>query len=192
MNEVHAMLDLETLGTRPDAAVVAIGACIFDPYSDKKPEQTFDVAVTIESAMKHGRIDASTLDWWFQQSKDAQDKTFNRFGHTLPDALRQFNWWLLNQCAHKRERLVVWGNGAAFDNVVIRSAHEAAGMTPVWSFRKDMCYRAICAVFGKNIPFERTGCHHNAVDDAISQAVHLQKIYKAVGLMPAFQQDSVQ
>ena len=33
----HAMIDLETLSTRPDATVITIRAIKFDPYNDSEP-----------------------------------------------------------------------------------------------------------------------------------------------------------
>ena len=33
----YGMVDLETLGTRPDAAILTVGAIKFDPHSDSEP-----------------------------------------------------------------------------------------------------------------------------------------------------------
>ena len=78
----------------------------------------------------------------------------------------------------------VWGNGATFDNVIIRSAFKAVGLPVPWSFRNDKCYRTVANLLPKERQpaLERSGTAHNALDDAITQAVHLQKVYKEIGL----------
>jgi hypothetical protein len=74
----HLMLDLETLSTEPNAAIVSIGACAFDMLDKEEDiEHTFLRRVSIESNFEHGRhISADTLMWWFKQSPEAQQATF--------------------------------------------------------------------------------------------------------------------
>lgn len=182
MNETHVMLDLETMSTRPNAAIVAIGACVFDPYVISTPAQTFDAAVSLESSAGNGlHIDASTVVWWIGQGSAARNKTFRPSAVDLETALRHFDRWLMECAGYKTDLLFVWGNGATFDNVVIRSAYRAVGMDPCWSFRNDRCYRTVSALVPDQ-GYERVGELHNAVDDAVAQAVYLQKVYKALGL----------
>lgn len=185
MNETHVMLDLETMSTRPNAAIVAIGACVFDPYSLARPTQTFDAAVSLESSTGAGLgIDPRTVVWWMGQSAAAKSATFRPGAVDLRSAILHFQKWLLD-CALSvnsgGHALYVWGNGATFDNVVIRSAYHAIGMDPCWSFRNDRCYRTVSALVPDQ-GYERVGELHNAVDDAVTQAIYLQKVYKALGL----------
>lgn len=174
----HVMLDLETLSSANDAAVVAIGACLFDPYSDGFIDK-FYCAVDVESAMAHGSVAGSTLKWWLKQSDAARQQTFPESGALeLPGVLAWFSAWLRN----KGTNVQVWGNGATFDNVVIRSAFKAARLDTPWSFRNDRCYRTLKELPGAAAAkFERSGEAHNALDDAVTQAVHMQKIYKVLG-----------
>lgn len=179
------MLDLETLGTGPRAAIVAIGACKFSPRgvgiwpeADGAPSPTFYRRVSLATAMQHGDVDASTLLWWMQQSDQARKDTFLGEAGGLEQVLRAFNLWLDGGDA------CVWGNGATFDNVAIRSAMAETGIKPLWSFRNDKCYRTVINLVPEHRrpPFERSGTAHNALDDAITQALYLQKVYKAIGL----------
>jgi len=48
-----------------------------------------------------------------------------------------------------------------------------------WYFWNDRCYRTMKSLYPQ-IPMERDGVHHNALDDAISQARHLMAILKCM------------
>ena len=178
----HIMLDLETMGTRPDAAIVAIGACVFDPYDTGRGADTFYERVSLRSSLAAGlSLDASTVEWWIAQAPAAKAETFTSDEcYPLQDTILRFASWM--RSAGDPRDTAVWGNGATFDNVVLRSAYRAVGLEPGWSFRNDKCYRTVVGLCPTNIPFERVGIYHCAVDDAVSQALHLQKVYAAMGL----------
>ena len=63
-------------------------------------------------------------------------------------------------------------NGAAFDNVILASAYRRNGTRQPWQFLNDRCYRTMKAQYPA-VKMQRNGTHHNAVDDAESQARHL-------------------
>lgn len=172
----HIMIDLETMGTRPDAPIIAIGAVMFDHiegggkvYAD----QGFYVNVDLQSAVTTGaKIDPSTVMWWLQQSKEAR-AAFDTKGVDLVAALDKLDAWFDSHWANGRESAYgVWGNGASFDNVILAESYKRLGMTPPWPFWKDRCYRTVKSMYPE-VKMERSGTHHNALDDAISQAKHL-------------------
>ncbi|MCR4302266.1 MAG: 3'-5' exoribonuclease [Sulfuricaulis sp.] len=182
----HIMLDLETMGHGNNAAIAAIGACEFNlpgrvrEHWEAKPAEFYQ-KVGLESSVKAGmQIDTSTILWWMQQSDEARKSTFQ--GETMPlgDALHEFSKWIESI----DKDVAVWGNGATFDNVIIRSAFKAVGLPVPWSFRNDKCYRTVANLLPKERQpvFERSGTAHNALDDAITQAVYLQKVWKELGL----------
>ena len=76
---LHGMVDIETMGTDPKAAVITIGACIFDPFGADtedtiSTDQRFSTTISFQDNQKHGRtFDADTLAWWLRQSKEAQN-----------------------------------------------------------------------------------------------------------------------
>jgi exodeoxyribonuclease VIII len=74
----------------------------------------------------------------------------------------------------------LWGNGANFDNVILVNAYRRTGIKAPWQFYNDRCYRTIKSMF-KRIEMERSGTHHNALDDAKSQADHLVRILTTIG-----------
>lgn len=187
----HIMLDLETMGTGNNAAIVAIGACEFDPHDAYKTgvDSSFYKAVTLESSVKAGLVmDASTVLWWLQQSDGARRSTFpERVSVENPNGAVDIDIACSYFCGFVERRgkdVAIWGNGATFDNVIIRSAFRVVGLPVPWSFRNDKCYRTVINLLPKERQpaLERNGTAHNALDDAITQAVHLQKCYKILGI----------
>ncbi|CAM7540570.1 3'-5' exoribonuclease Rv2179c-like domain-containing protein [Citrobacter freundii] len=68
----HLMVDLETMGSGPDAPIVSIGAVYFDPSTGNTGAEFYQV-VSLESSMSFGmKPDASTIQWWLKQSSEAR------------------------------------------------------------------------------------------------------------------------
>jgi len=169
MNEV--VLDLETMGVSSHAPILAIGAVRFDKEHGVHTDKFYRV-ISLKSNMELLLSpDADTVMWWMRQSESARSQLL-RPSISLPAALEEFSCWI-------GEDAKVWGNGAAFDNVVLGNAYKTCSMKQPWEFYNDRCYRTMKNVV-TNVPFERLGTHHNALDDAESQAAHLIKILKAV------------
>ena len=80
MANTDIMIDLETLATSPDAAILTIGAVKFDPFGDdiKDPKcEKFYVRVDLDSCDRIGLVTTDdTIAWWANQSKEAQDEAF--------------------------------------------------------------------------------------------------------------------
>lgn len=79
--------------------------------------------------------------------------------------------------------LKVWGNGATFDNVILRGAYERAGHTCPWKFWNDsdvrtivLLGRAVGFAPKREMPFE--GDAHNALADARHQAKYVSAIWQ--------------
>jgi exodeoxyribonuclease VIII len=172
------MLDLETMGTGPSAAIIAIGAVSFNLEHGILGPRFYQV-VDLASSVEWGAvIDPATVLWWLKQSEEARD-AFRVKGMPFLEALRAFRDWM-TPCGH-RDEVRVWGNGAAFDNVVLGSAYDRAGIDRPWSFWNDRCYRTVKALYPE-CKLDRSGTHHNALDDATSQALHLITMLRKEGV----------
>lgn len=172
MNDL--MLDLETMGSGPNAAIVAIGAVMFDLEAGVVGERFYQV-VDLESAVSlGGEIDPATVVWWLKQP-DAPRSAFLADGAHINEVLHGFERFISWNSSIARIR--IWGNGAAFDNVILASAYRNAGLLLPWKFWNDRCYRTLKAMY-PGVNLERIGTHHNAVDDAESQARHLISMLK--------------
>lgn len=173
----EVMLDLETMGNGPDAAIVAIGAVAFDIETATISPRGFYLRIDLASAVKDGgAIDPDTVTWWLQQSQEARDEIaspdIERF--EILTALATFRRWMEDEAAGADTR--VWGNGASFDNVILRGAYQRARQLQPWHWWNDRCYRTIKGLYGSDIKIERLGTHHHALADAESQALHLLRM----------------
>lgn len=168
------MLDLETMGKGPRAAIVAIGAVAFSLDAFTVGERFYRVVDLASSVSMGGEIDADTVLWWMRQGDQAR-AAFATGGEHLQTALMDFAAWLQTRGTTDSVRL--WGNGAAFDNVILASAYRAAGLQQPWRHWNDRCYRTIKALH-PGVTMERIGVHHHAADDAESQAHHLVAMFK--------------
>jgi len=166
-------LDLETLGTRPGDTILSFGACLFDV--EKGIYSEMHISINKESSKAAGlRAQKSTIEWWSQQSPEAQKAAF-KGEYSLESALKNFQMWL-------PENTLVYGNGAAFDNALLSAAYRAMKMEQPWKHWNDRCYRTIAAMFMK-YKTERVGTYHNALDDAKTQALRLIAMSKESGFV---------
>ncbi len=173
MNDQNFMLDLETLGQTPGSVIVAVGAVEF---GDGKIIREFYERVDAESCVKAGlKMDVATVMWWLEQS-DAARAEIVRPGLPLSEVLTKFGVWL-DHDTQAAGQAKVWGNGAAFDNAVLKAAYEALRLPVPWRYSGDRCYRTVKACF-TGIPQIFMGTKHNALDDARAQAIHLMELLK--------------
>ncbi|EHV6339105.1 3'-5' exoribonuclease [Escherichia coli] len=168
----HLMIDLETMGKNPDAPIISIGAIFFDPQTgDMGPE--FSKTIDLETA--GGVIDRDTIKWWLKQSREAQSAIMTD-EIPLDDALLQLREFIDENSGEFFVQ--VWGNGANFDNTILRRSYERQGIPCPWRYYNDRDVRTIVEL-GKTIDFDaRTvipfeGVRHNALDDARHQAKYV-------------------
>ncbi|HEB0344813.1 TPA: 3'-5' exoribonuclease [Escherichia coli] len=173
----HLMIDLETMGKNPDAPIISIGAIFFDPQTgDMGPE--FSKTIDLETA--GGVIDRDTIKWWLKQSREAQSAIMTD-EIPLDDALLQLREFIDENSGEFFVQ--VWGNGANFDNTILRRSYERQGIPCPWRYCNDRDVRTIVEL-GKAIDFDaRTaipfeGERHNALDDARYQAKYVSAIWQ--------------
>ncbi|EFJ8857272.1 exonuclease [Escherichia coli] len=173
----HLSVDLETMGTNPDAPINSIGGKFFDPETG---EMGPEFSKTIDAKTGGGTVDISTIEWWLVQSSEARSAILvNQI--PLDDALLQFREFISE---HSDEKFVqVWGNGATFDNAILRRSYERQGIPCPWRYCNGRDVRTIVEL-GKTIGFDaRTaipfeGVPHNALDDARHQAKYVSVIWQ--------------
>ncbi|EKA0629210.1 3'-5' exoribonuclease, partial [Escherichia coli] len=173
----HLMIDLEAMGINPDAPIISIGAIFFDPQTgDMGPE--FSKTVDLETA--GGVIDRDAIKWWLKQSREAQSAIMTD-EIPLDDALLQLREFIDENSGEFFVQ--VWGNGANFDNTILRRSYERQGIPCPWRYYNDRDVRTIVEL-GKAIDFDaRTaipfeGERHNALDDARYQAKYVSAIWQ--------------
>ncbi|AQL15513.1 exodeoxyribonuclease VIII [Klebsiella variicola] len=182
---VHVMVDLETMGKKHNAPIVAIGAVVFDPATGSIGESFYKV-VCLESSVNWGAvIDPSTVIWWLKQSSEARSAIVNDDAIPLLDALLQFREFVSDNVAGGSKKAQVWGNGASFDNSILRSSYDCIAEDYPWEYWNDRDVRtmvelgqAISFDPKTTIPFEAS--RHNALADAIHQARYVSAIWQRI------------
>ncbi|EPB9836454.1 3'-5' exoribonuclease, partial [Escherichia coli] len=174
---IHLMIDLETIGKNPDAPIISIGAIFFDPQTgDMGPE--FSKTIDLDTA--GGVIDRDVIKWWLKQSREAQSAIMTD-EIPLDDALLQLREFIDENSGEFFVQ--VWGNGANFDNTILRRSYERQGIPCPWRYSNDRDVRTIVEL-GKAVDFDaRTaipfeGERHNALDDARYQAKYVSTIWQ--------------
>lgn len=170
------MVDLETLGTEPGSGLLSIGAVAFDPVTGKLAER-FYVVIDRGSNQLFGLVeDPETLAWWARQSAAARRVFDDPCRVPLYVALDRFSaWW------RKVGGVEFWAHGPGFDEALLSAAYRATDRTPPWKFWNARCTRTIYAA-ADVAPDRASGTHHNALDDAVSQAAAVIKAYRRLGL----------
>ena len=177
----HVMLDLETWGTSPYSTIISIGACKFDPYTAQPSEIITDrFEVAIEPVDAGLRVDAQTLMWWMAVERDPARVAWLKMPKVpLLVALDGFSDWL--SLGRDMDDFRIWGNGAGFDNALLRQAYEINSREVPWNFRHDRCFRTLrnLATFEDG---QYLGTQHTALADAENQAIRANQIVRKLGI----------
>lgn len=167
MNNI--MLDLETLGTGPNAAVIAIGACFFDIQTREIGPTFYHTLDLSEVVRGGGEMDSSTVLWWLKQSDEARRAIYESQGESAEHpniALIAFRSFILD---HATEAPKVWGNDTNFDNIILSSMYRRHQIPQPWDFWNDRGFRTAKALF-PSVEIEFEGIKHHALHDAIYQS----------------------
>lgn len=189
MPERACMIDIETLSTLPSAAIITIGAVMFDPRGEDTEESLREHAqlfgpISFESNEKEGRhISASTIAWWLKQEPAAQAGLFEGDIVPLRAALERFRQWVANA---KPAPTRLWCKDPDFDGVILGDAFRQMGL--MWPFRfwetrsVRTCMELAYPPGGLRGDFPQigVGVAHNAVDDSIRQALSIQHAFQVL------------
>ena len=202
----HIMIDIETLSTASNAAIVSIGACTFslddDAVAAGYGAKTFLVGIhpdfydfgtltpPISGTGNSFHVDPKTVAWWKKQSKEARDSLKINQVQTLPLALDLMQTWfddvgfMPSHNPFYKGAKRIWANPAAFDLVILRNgARHAYGSTDdvPWHYRQETCCRTHSWLFPE-LAREAGRKHHGELEkhradhDAIRQARVVQFI----------------
>ena len=187
MPDSHAMIDIETMSTEPTAAILTIGATIFNPRGEDTEDSLRDSSqlfgpVTFESNEKEGRhFSPSTMAWWLKQERAAQDALFEGNLVNLRIALTAFAKWVRDT---KPTPTRIWAKDPDFDVVIMKNAMESCGLNWPFKFWESRSVRTTMELayppggLRGDFPLIGAGVAHNAVDDSIRQALAIQHSYK--------------
>ena len=173
---IHAMIDLETLSTNPNAVILTVGGVKFDPHTNMKPYHHMYFRVDVDSQTMQGRhVMDDTLDWWAKQSEDIREEALgdkDRIG--LDNMIKTINKFSVGVD-------VFWCQGPLFDYAILQNLYTQLGHPVPWQYWQIRDSRTLFNLVPRDKNEKRVGLH-NALSDCIFQAKKVQKIYRQLGL----------
>lgn len=170
------MLDIETLGIRPESVILTLGAVKFDPYIPGKIYDGLYLRVDVDEQIAQGRlVDPETVDWWGKQSEPIREEALGDQDRvSVTDLMKQLNKFLVAVDE-------IWCQGPSFDIVILENIYRQYQTPHNWKYFQIRDSRTLFQVHGD--PRDRNSAGlHNALEDCISQAQGVQKIYKELGI----------
>jgi hypothetical protein len=174
------MLDLETLGTKPDTVILTLGAVKFNPYNQEMPGPGFYVRPNVDEQLGRGRsYNEDTLVWWNKQAEDVREEALGEEGRiSVEQMLGDLNRFLVGVDN-------IWCQGPAFDIVILENIYYQYGWPCPWHHWRIRDSRTLFGVHGDPREKNKAGLH-NALEDCVSQAQGVQLTYARLGLEPRF------
>jgi len=169
------MIDIETLSTQPNAAILSISAVAFDPFeitTDFSLNPKFDVLIDLES-QPNREISEETLEWWSKQSPLTRDKIFgdeNRI--SLKEALEQLTKFVWNTTNK------IWVQGVSLDIPVLDHAFHEQNISVPWGYHQIRDSRTLLDL----VFVEQPSVSHDSIDDCYRQIIGVQRALQKLGI----------
>lgn len=175
MSNRHLMIDIETLSSTNDAAIIAIGACIFNRVDITDTHQWL---ISPEWAIGH-RSQRTKDDFWSNPEKVAPEVQQRMFSGTkMPwDVADEFRQWV----EFYSELNGAWANPPQFDYVILRSMFESLELPFPIHYRLERDCRTVFGV-ARSLGLDLQSAYgdreeHDALSDAVAQARAIQLIW---------------
>ena len=174
---IHAMIDLETLGTSPDCAVLTIGGVKFNPNALSEPYQPFYYRFDVDDQLEKGRtVLDSTLEWWGQQEESVREEALGDENRTpVLEVLQALNKWCVGVDT-------IWCQGPAFDIVILEHMFRQYDHHIPWPFWKIRDSRTLFGIMPKDPRKAINFAAHNALEDCKVQALCVQQTLQKLQL----------
>lgn len=181
----HFMIDLETLSTAADAAILQIGIQAFDPRGDGiDPAQGLIIHVSGEASLNAGlRMDWQTIQWWLSLDDNARAGMVAKQADALLLSEALVELVKFGQSHGGWAWAKVWSNGAAFDIPILETAFRRCRRDIPWAYNNVLDVRTM-KWLAPDVPRVTPDVAHDALSDAQAQAVYVQRCYKAIKAAP--------
>ena len=173
---IHAMIDLETLSTNPNAVILTVGGVKFDPTTQMKPYSEMYFRVDVDSQTNMGRdVMQDTVNWWSKQPKQISDEAFsddNRI--SLAEMIKSINKFSVGVD-------VFWCQGPLFDYAILQDIYKQLGHPAPWQYWQIRDSRTLFSLVPRDLNEKREDLH-NALEDCRFQAKKVQRVYRQLGV----------
>lgn len=177
---VHFMLDLETLDTKPSAHILELALVCFCPFTGRVNESLSRHVRFGLTPQTGATISPSTLKWWVVTNQSYMNELFTEVDNILKVEL--FKIFDLFKQARELGEVRVWNTGT-FDIDIVNSAFERElnihePIIKFWEVRDVRSLRQLNDDFGLNNDEWPTS--HNAKDDCLRQISYVHSVYGAL------------
>lgn len=169
------MLDLETLSLEPNAAIVSIGAVIFDRDATVETV-SFHSHLSYLSLIQDGRkVSMDTIEWWMKQSEEVRKPFLSVTRIDIKNALQDFSNLYKNYAC-----IELWAKPSNFDIPIITSAYQDFNVQVPWHYRAVRDLYTLINLYPQVKEPEFVGERHGADTDALHQAKWLFDLWKFI------------
>lgn len=167
-----AMIDLETLDTRPGCTILTLGGVKFNPFSSDEPHSEIYFKLDLDEQDRLGRsVSESTIEWWSKQDAKVQEEAFSDSDRVSVDTVvTTITKWMVGVD-------VLWGHGYGFDITILEDLYRSVGKPIPWNFWQVRDSRTLFACLKEDPRKKMQTDLHNALADAYYQAKCVQIAY---------------
>lgn len=162
------MIDIETLSTESNAAIVSIAAKKFNPWSTENNGESIEIFIDIESCKALNlQQSQSTMEWWKNNDQDVYKYNFESEPRVdLKSACSNLNDFVRGCCRF-------WCQGMNFDAPILENAFRAVSLTPAWKYWQWRDARTI----QKLLPNTQIKNNHNPLSDCDNQISVVKRVF---------------
>tara|TARA_R110000737_G_scaffold47134_7_gene67097 strand:+ start:13661 stop:14200 length:540 start_codon:yes stop_codon:yes gene_type:complete len=178
------MLDIETVGTSADSAILTIGLAHFDMQTGaiiKSAEFRNSQAAQEKLGRK---VDPATVAWWGRQSPAARARLVQEPLYEPIEMMRKV-YAFLHAVSSSQWNLGIWAKGPGFDMTLCRSLTEDLNAKWKGHFSREYCVRTMLLIdkeMGWNLAEGiYNDLDHGAEADAVYQAKQVSAIWQRIG-----------
>ena len=200
-NNMGAMIDLETLGTVSGSPIVTIGAVLFDPYvcdsSEELIRRGLNIKIDLSDSIDKSRgVEGKTIRWWFEQEDAAIKALVGPDAISIKEALIKLYKYCNDRGNFMNDEFfpgladmpmcsTFWAKDPDFDMVLLRYYYELLNEKLPWDYFACRSVRTVEALAwadpSSKPEFKIPGVAHNAMWDAVHQAMRIQAAMKELG-----------
>ena len=162
----HIFVSIETMSTNTNAMILSIGAVKFS--FDSGIGESFSVNIDMNDSINFRHYSTDTVGWWRAKPKEIRDK-WKSDPKSCLDACREFTEFFDNSDA------MVWSKNNLFELTAIKSLYEDVGLDLPWKHWNTMDTRTVFSLLDLKLDYDVS---HIALNDAISGAEHIIKVFK--------------